>query len=433
MNPDLRALYDRYVMPTYGRFDLTIERGAGCRVWTDEGRELIDFGAGIAVCSLGHAHPRVTQAVSEQAAKLVHTSNLYRTSPQALLAERIVRLIGLDGKIFFCNSGAEANEGLIKLARKFGSATGRFEILTLRNSFHGRTMAGISATGQDKVKAGFAPLLEGFTHVPANDLAAVRAAIGEQTVAILIEPIQGESGIHLATPEFLRGVRELCDTHGLLLFFDEIQCGLGRTGDWRGWKSIAPYGVEPDGVSWAKGIANGFPLGAFWARNRALDDRGPLCDLLGPGTHGTTFGGNPVVCAAGLAVLDEIEEKGLLAHANETGAYFAGQLRALGSPLVAEVRALGLMVGLEVVGDLNERLGLADTRTPALALTARLMDAGLLVIPAGERTIRFLPPLNVARADIDAAVRILRDILAEEAPGGGRALPAAIETLTNAG
>jgi len=414
VNSDLPSLYEHYILPTYGRFDLSIDRGAGSRVWTEEGRELIDFGAGIAVCSLGHAHPRVTQAIATQAAKLVHTSNLYRTRPQAELAARLVRHIDLDGKIFFCNSGAEANEGLIKLARKFGSATGRYEILTFRNSFHGRTMAGISATGQDKVKAGFAPLLEGFQHLPHNDLEAVRAAVGPKTVAILLEPIQGEGGIHLASAGFLRGLREICDEHGLLLLFDEIQCGLGRTGDWRGWKSIAPEGVEPDGISWAKGIANGFPLGAFWVRNRQLDERGALCNLLGPGSHGTTYGGNPVACAAALAVLDEIEEKQLLAHTRDVGAYFAEALRSLHSPLVAEVRALGLMIGLELAADFKEQLGLSDSRVPSLALTSILMDAGLLVIPAGERTIRFLPPLNVSREEIDAAMAILGSVLARK-------------------
>lgn len=415
MSTDTRALYDEFIMPTYGRFDLTIERGAGCRVWTEDGRELIDFGAGIAVCSLGHAHPRVTAAVAAQAAQLVHTSNLYRTRPQAVLAEKLVKLIELPGKIFFCNSGAEANEGLIKLARKFGSATGRHEILTFQNSFHGRTMAGISATGQDKVKAGFAPLLDGFRHLPINDLDAVRAAIGEKTVAILLEPIQGEGGIHLAKPEFLHGLREICDAHNLLLLFDEVQCGLGRTGDWRGWKSIAPAGVEPDGVSWAKGIANGFPLGGFWVSARALDDRGALCDLLGPGTHGTTYGGNPVACAAALAVVEEIEKKNLLRHTSESGEYFAGALRALNSPLVAEVRALGLMIGLELVADFKDQLAIADTRPPSLVLTTLLMDNGLLVIPAGEKTIRFLPPLNIERADIDAAAGILARVLAPAA------------------
>jgi len=412
VNSDTRHLYDQYVMPTYGRFDLTIERGAGSRVWTEDGRELIDFGAGIAVCSLGHAHPGVTKAISDQAARLVHTSNLYRTRPQAELAERLVRLIELEGKIFFCNSGAEANEGLIKLARKFGSATGRHEIITFQNSFHGRTMAGISATGQDKVKAGFAPLLDGFTHLPINDLDAVREAIGPKTVAILLEPIQGEGGIHLAKPEFLLGLRELCAEHNLLLLFDEIQCGLGRTGDWRGWKSIVPMGVEPDGISWAKGIANGFPLGGFWVTGRTLDDRGRLCNLLGPGTHGTTYGGNAVACAAALAVLDEIEGKDLLAHVRESGAYFETTLRDLGSPLVADVRALGLMIGLEVVADFKEQIGSTDSRPPSLVLTSLLMDAGLLVIPAGERTIRFLPPLNIDRAEIDSAVAILRSVLA---------------------
>ncbi len=411
MTADLRSLYADFVMPTYGRFDLSIARGEGGRVWTEEGRELIDFGAGIAVCSLGHAHPRVTAAIAAQAATLVHTSNLYRTRPQAILAERLTRLMGLPGKTFFCNSGAEANEGLIKLARKFGSATGRYEILTFERSFHGRTMAGISATGQEKVKVGFAPLVEGFRHLPPNDLAAVHAALGEKTVAILLEPIQGEGGIHLASADFLRGLRELCDAHNLLLLFDEVQCGLGRTGDWRGWKSIAPEGVEPDAVSWAKGIANGFPLGAFWARNITRDDRGPLCDLLGPGTHGTTYGGNPVACAAALAVLDEIEENHLLAHATTLGAHFAAALRNLGSPLIREVRALGLMIGVEFAAETNARLGLPADKPPALALTVALMDAGLLVIPAGEHTIRFLPPLNVTTAEVDAAVAVLRRVL----------------------
>lgn len=407
-----RSLYEQYVLPTYGRFDLTIARGEGCRVWSDDGRELIDFGAGIAVCSLGHAHPRVTEAISRQAATLVHTSNLYRTLPQAHLAERLVRLVATPGKVFFCNSGAEANEGLIKLARRFGSTTGRFGIITMTGSFHGRTMAGISATGQDKVKTGFAPLLEGFTHVPPNDLDAVRTAITPQTVAVLVEPIQGESGIHLAKPEFLRGLRELCNEHHLLLLFDEVQCGLGRTGDWCGWKSIAGDGIVPDGVSWAKGIANGFPLGAFWVNDHVIDDRGALSSLLGPGSHGTTYGGNPVMCAAALAVLDEIEEKDLLRNTREMGERFAQKLRTLNSPLVREVRALGLMIGMEVVGDFNARIGASgDDRMASIVLTERLMHAGLLVVPAGASTIRFLPPLNLCEADLDAALEILAGVL----------------------
>lgn len=385
----LSSLYADYVMPTYGRFDLDIERGSGSRVWDFEGREYLDFGAGIAVCSLGHAHPEVTKAVMEQASTLVHTSNLYRTAPQAELARRLVELAG-SGKVFFCNSGAEANEGLIKLTRRFGNPSGRYEILTFQNSFHGRTMAGISATAQEKIKKGFAPLLEGFAHLPYRDLNSVSTAIGPKTVAILVEPVQGEGGIHIATGEFLRGLRHICDEHDLLLLFDEIQCGLGRTGDWCGWKSL-DSNLMPDGVSWAKGIANGFPLGAFWAAS----SRG-LCDLLGPGTHGTTYGGNPVCCAAALKVLEIIEREGLRQNATVQGAKLRDGLRALNSPRVCEVRAIGLMIGIE--------LAEAGDRNAAIPFVKKLMTAGLLAIPAGERVIRLLPPLNVTGTEIDEAL-----------------------------
>lgn len=389
----LSSLYADYVMPTYGRFDLSIARGEGCRVWDFAGREYLDFGAGIAVCSLGHAHPEITGAVAKQAATLVHTSNLYRTGPQAELARRLVEVTG-PGKVFFCNSGAEANEGLIKITRKFGVETGRFEILTFQNSFHGRTMAGISATAQDKVKKGFAPLLEGFVHLPYGDLNVVRAAVGPRTGAILVEPVQGEGGIHIATAEFLRGLRALCDEHGLLLLFDEIQCGLGRTGNWCGWKSVVPD-LMPDGVSWAKGIANGFPLGAFWATR----DRG-LADVLGPGSHGTTYGGNPVCCAAGLKVLEIIERDGLLSNAVEQGARLAAAIRKLNSPRIDEVRCLGLMLGIQLAGELS-----------ALDVVKSLMAEGLLTIPAGERVVRLLPPLNISGQEVDAAVAILGRVL----------------------
>jgi acetylornithine/N-succinyldiaminopimelate aminotransferase len=385
----LSSLYADYVMPTYGRFDLDIERGSGCRVWDFEGREYLDFGAGIAVCSLGHAHPEVTKAVTEQASTLVHTSNLYRTAPQAELARRLVELAG-SGKVFFCNSGAEANEGLIKLTRRFGNPSGRYEILTFQNSFHGRTMAGISATAQEKIKKGFAPLLEGFAHLPYRDLNSVSTAIGPKTVAILVEPVQGEGGIHIATREFLRGLRHICDEHDLLLLFDEIQCGLGRTGDWCGWKSL-DSNLMPDGVSWAKGIANGFPLGAFWAAS----SRG-LCDLLGPGTHGTTYGGNPVCCAAALKVLEIIEREGLRQNATVQGAKLRDGLRALNSPRVCEVRAIGLMIGIELAD--------AGDGNAAIPFVKKLMTAGLLAIPAGERVIRLLPPLNVTGTEIDEAL-----------------------------
>lgn len=389
--------YAQFVMPTYGRFDLDIERGEGCHVWDFTGRKFLDFGAGIAVCSLGHAHPEVGAAIAEQAAKLVHTSNLYRTGPQALLARRIVEVTG-QGKVFFCNSGAEANEGLIKLARRFGSATGRSGILTFTGSFHGRTMACISATGQEKVKKDFGPLLPGFRHLPFGDLQAVLEAVDSDTVAILVEPIQGEGGIHPASADFLRGLRKICDERGMLLLFDEVQCGLGRTGDWCGWHAVAAD-VHPDGVSWAKGIANGFPLGAFWASHRAIDERGGLCDLLGPGSHGTTYGGNPVSCAAGLKVLEIIERDGLLGNARTLGDYLASSLRAITSPLLAEVRAAGLMIGVQLASDFPK-----TTRTPAMEVVTHAMSLGLLVIPAGDFVVRFLPPLNVTRQEIDAAV-----------------------------
>lgn len=394
----LAESYRKFVIPTYGRFDLDIARGSGCRVWDFSGREYLDFGAGIAVCSLGHAHPEITEAISRQAATLVHTSNLYRTAPQAELAERLVHLTG-PGKVFFCNSGAEANEGLIKLARRFGSASGRHEILTFDGSFHGRTMAGISATAQQKVKTGFGPLLEGFRHLPFGDLEAVAAAIGDATVAVLVEPVQGEGGIHIAREKFLSGLRELCDRHNLLLLFDEVQCGLGRTGEWCGWKSIAPD-VQPDGVSWAKGIANGFPLGAFWIRDRPAGESGPLCDLLGPGSHGTTYGGNPVACAAGLKVLEIIGRDSLREAAVERGGQLVAAILRAGISQVSEVRALGLMVGIQLDKDRFPR----GERTPALEAVVRSMTEGLLAIPAGETVVRFLPPLNVTSDEIDEAV-----------------------------
>lgn len=400
-------LYRDYVMPTYGRFDLTLTRGEGTRVWDEAGKSYLDFGAGIAVCSLGHAHPKLAKTLSEQATTLLHTSNLYLTRPQGELAKLIVDLLDLGGKVFCCNSGAEANEGLYKLARKFGVPTGRHEIITFTNSFHGRTLGGISATGQEKVKTGFAPLVEGFIHVPFNDLGAVEAAITPKTVAILVEPVQGEGGINAATPEFLKGLRALCDKHDLLLMFDEVQCGFGRTGDWCAWRTIVPSGVEPDAVSWAKGIANGFPLGAFWAGMRPAGTV-PLCDLLGPGTHGTTYGGNPLAASAGLAVLNEIADADLLPKVKEIGAHLMKELEAMGLPAIRLVRGVGLMIGIEL-NDLPSSFG--GEGLPSIRATKELMKAGLLVIPSGERTIRLLPPLNITKAEADEALAILKKVL----------------------
>ena len=411
MSATTADLYRDYVMPTYGRFDLVLTRGEGSRVWDEEGKGYLDFGAGIAVCSLGHSHSKLSSAIADQAARLIHTSNLYLTRPQGELGKLIVDLVGLGGKVFFCNSGAEANEGLYKLARKFGAPTGRHEIITLTNSFHGRTLGGISATGQEKVKTGFAPLVEGFTHVSLNDLAAVETAITPKTVAILVEPVQGEGGINAATPEFLKGLRALCDRHDLLLMFDEVQCGFGRTGDWCAWRTIVSSGVEPDAVSWAKGIAGGFPLGAFWAGTRAAGSV-PLCDLLGPGTHGTTYGGNPLAAAAGLAVLTEIGRAGLLENARTLGAYLIAELEAMGLPAIRLIRGVGLMIGIEL-NDPPSSFG--GEGLPSIRATKELMKAGLLVIPSGERTIRLLPPLNITKAEADEALAILKKVLSAAA------------------
>ena len=427
-----RELYDRYVIPTYGRFDLRLARGQGCEVWDEDGKRYLDFGAGIAVTSIGHAHPRVVRVLQEQVATLVHTSNLYFTRPQAVLAERLVRLVGAGGKVFFCNSGAEANEALYKLARKFGNegalpppkhsvgefvqpCTSRNGIVTMLGSFHGRTLAGIAATGQEKVKKGFEPMVEGFRHVAFNDIAALQAAVDVPgTVAVLIEPVQGEIGVLPATAGFLRAARRLCDERDLLLMFDEVQCGLGRTGEWCGWKSIAPD-VMPDAVSWAKGIAGGFPLGAIWVNEREVKLKDgtakKLCDLLGPGTHGTTFGGTPLVCAGANEVLSVIEEEGMLENAKSVGAHALTVLRGIASPLIQEVRGLGLMLGIELVPDFSERVKLPEGKAPSLWLVERLHEAGLLTIPSATHALRWLPALNVKREEIDEAAAILTRVL----------------------
>jgi acetylornithine/N-succinyldiaminopimelate aminotransferase len=367
------------------------------------------------------------RVLQEQVATLVHTSNLYYTRPQALLAQRLTRLVGAGGKVFFCNSGAEANEALYKLARKFGNegegasnvqgsaAVPRIGIVTMIGSFHGRTLAGISATGQEKVKKGFEPMVEGFRHVPFNDIAALRAAVDVPgTVAVLTEPVQGESGVHPASAEFLRAARELCDERDLLLMFDEVQCGLGRTGEWCGWTSIAPD-VMPDAVSWAKGIAGGFPLGAIWVNERAVKLKDgtvkKLCDLLGPGTHGTTFGGTPLVCAGANEVLAVIEEEGMLANAKALGAHALAVLRAIASPLIADVRGLGLMIGIELAQDFSARVKMPDGKVPSIFLVEKLHDAGLLTIPSGTHAVRWLPALNVKRAEIDEGAAILSRVL----------------------
>jgi acetylornithine/succinyldiaminopimelate/putrescine aminotransferase len=411
---EIILLYDRYVVPSYGRSPLVFVRGKGARVWDADGKEYLDFGGGIAVNVLGHA--ALAKILAKQADVLVHCSNLYYTEPQGLLAKRLVELVGIEGKCFFCNSGGEANEALFKLARKFGNdgavraprptsdapvgraapspPTGRYEILTFQNSFHGRTLAGISATGQEKVKQGFEPPVDGFRHVPFNDLDAVAKAVGPKTAAILLEAIQGESGIRPATPEFLRGLRRLCDDRQLLLMFDEVQCGMGRTGKFCGFQAIASD-VQPDAISWAKGLGGGFPIGAIWAR-------APYADVLGPGTHASTFGGTPLACAVALAVLDTLERDKLMRNACEVGAYFIGKLSALSAkcPVIREVRGVGLMIGIELTLE-------------ARPVVLKLAEHGLIGISAGTNVVRFLPPLNITRAEVDEAIEKLGQALSE--------------------
>jgi acetylornithine/N-succinyldiaminopimelate aminotransferase len=406
-------LFADYVAPTYGRYDLELERGEGVRVWDERGKCYLDFGAGIAVSVLGHGHPAIVEALSRQSRRLIHTSNLYFTRPQGELAKRLVEIVGTPGKVFFSNSGAEANEALIKLARKYGndakrsSANARFEIITFEQSFHGRTMAGISATGQEKVKAGFAPLLPGFRHLPFNDLAAVERGISDQSVAILVEAIQGEGGINPATPEFLTGLRRICDQHGLLLMFDEIQCGLGRAGNWCGWKTIAPD-VVPDAVSWAKAIGGGFPLGASWFRAKSFvredGSEGLVCDVLQPGNHATTYGGTPLACSVSLAVLETILSNGLVEKSADLGAFLADELSAI--PGVSAVRGKGLLIGVELDSQFES---LSDgKRLPSQVVVNRLMENGLLTIPAGPKVIRLLPPLTVEKEQVQQALEIIQ-------------------------
>lgn len=413
MNTD--ELYSQYVMPTYGRFPLVPVRGEGACLWDHQGKRYLDFCTGIAVCSLGHCHPRMVAAIQQQAAQLLHVSNLYQIPQQAELAQEIVdHHVKLPGKVFFSNSGAEANDGLVKSARRFGhqrigaNGEARFEVITFNQSFHGRTLGGIAATGQAKVKEGFDPMMPGFRHLPFNDIEAIKSGIRPETVAILIEPIQGEGGVNVATPEFLRTIASLCKEHDLLLFFDEVQTGFGRCGDSMAWRMIAPE-IQPDGISWAKGMGGGVPIGAFWLSDRAVVDSGAtLSSLMGPGSHGSTYGGNPLVCAASLAVLHEVREKELAAHAIRMEKRIRAAVASWKLPVITDVRGCGLLLGIEID---PKCFVVPEGKTPALVVVAKLMDLGLLCPPAGPNTFRLLPPLNVTEAEVDEALSIFKSAL----------------------
>lgn len=415
----IRELFNQHVVPSYGRFDIALSHGLGSHLFDVNGRRYLDLGGGIAVSSLGHGHPAVTEALIEQSRKVVHCSNYYYHEPQGRLAAGLVKHIG-SGKIFFCNSGGEANEGLFKLARKFGHDEGRFEILTAFNSFHGRTLAGISATGQEKVRKGFEPLVPGFRQVPFNDLEAARAALSPATVAILVEGVQGEGGITPATPQYLLGLRQLCDEHKLLLLMDSVQCGHFRTGRCQSWQRIledagrgsdsqaAGSAFLPDGISMAKSLGAGFPIGAFWVR-------APYADLLGAGTHGTTYGGSPLACAVALKVLEVIERERLDQNARAMGELLMAGLRRMAEEypdVIATVRGLGLMLGFELTPNIPNLPG-DPSKSQAVRFLNLLHAAGLLAIPAGTQVIRLLPALNLRRQDAEEGLQIIESVVSK--------------------
>ena len=406
---NVRELFDQYIVPSYARFDLVLERGKGSFVWDVNGRRYLDFGGGIAVCALGHGNPEITEALVDQSKKLIHVSNLYYTEPQARLAKRIVDLIA-PGRVFFCNSGAEANEGLFKLPRKFGHDEGRYEIITAVDSFHGRTLAGIAATGQEKVKNGFEPMVPGFKQVPFNDLEAMRAEITRSTAAILIEAIQGESGVTLATREYLVGLRKLSDERNLLLLLDEVQAGQFRTGKFHSWQRILEDGTTdflPDGISMAKGLGGGFPIGAFWVREK-------FADLLSPGTHASTFGGTPLACAVALRVLDVIERENLAVNAQRIGNFLIDRLRRMKGKyphILRDARGLGLMIAIEFEPKLPAFS--REKKSPAIQLVNRLHEKNVLTVPAATSVVRLLPPLNLSESEADEGLRAIEEVIAD--------------------
>ncbi len=412
-------LISEFILPNYGRFAIAPVRGKGCELWDENGKRYLDFAQGVAVNSLGHCHPVLVDAIRKQSETLIHCSNLYQIPGQAALAQFLSeKVIGTPGKSFFCNSGAEANEALIKLARRFGQlnptpdGSPRFEILSFLQSFHGRTTGGMAATGQPRIYEGFGPLMPGFRHLPFNDPDTLRAAPNKDTVAILIEVIQGEGGIRVASREFLDAAAEICREQNLLLLLDEVQCGIGRSGEFAGWKSVSPD-IVPHAVSWAKGIGGGFPVGAIWVSDAPAGSSGaPLSSVLSPGTHGSTFGGSPLACAVGLAVLQEVENSHLRDNASTLGNYVKDLFSTSPHPLVTEVRGFGLMLGFALDSDrFSSAPNFADSgKSPSIFAVTKLMDHGLLTVPAGPDVVRWLPPLNVTKAEIDEANTILRRV-----------------------
>lgn len=382
----------KYLMQTYSRQPISIARGRGAKVYDQEGREYLDFVGGIAVNVLGHGHPDLVQAIQRQATQLIHTSNLYYTEPQVRLARLLVDHSFAD-RVFFCNSGAEANEAAIKLARRYGHerhGANRFEVITMKNSFHGRTLGMLTATGQAKVQKGFEPLMPGFAYAPFNDFSALESLVTDQTAAIMLEPIQAEGGVYVADRDYLRSLREFCTQRDILLIFDEIQTGIGRTGTFFAYEQL---GIKPDIMTLAKGLAGGVPIGACLATES-------VASSFTPGAHASTFGGNPLACAAALAVCRVLLEGRVLDHAKRMGEYLAKGLADCKNRyrVVTDVRGLGLLQGLEVDAD-------------AKAMVADALARGVLINAATERVLRFVPPLIISQQEIDKLLELLSALL----------------------
>ncbi|HHU62285.1 MAG: aspartate aminotransferase family protein [Bacillota bacterium] len=388
-NEQVVALADKYILHTYGRLPIAPVKGEGCYLWDADGNRYLDFIGGIAVTSQGHCHPKVVDAIKKQAEKLLHCSNLFQIPNQALLAEKLCVAGGLK-KAFFCNSGAEANEGAIKLARKWGkeNKNGAFEIIVAKDSFHGRTIGALSATAQRKYQEAFEPLVPGFKVVPYGDLEALKNSVSAQTVAIMLEPLQGEGGVHPAPQGYLEGIAKLVLDENLLFILDEVQTGIGRTGKMFAFQH---YGIKPDIVTLAKALGSGFPIGAMLTGERASN-------TFVPGDHASTFGGNPLATAAALASVEVIED-GLIDNCTNVGNYFKEQLENFAQkwPVIKNVRGLGLLLGVELA-------------VPAGEYVAAAREKGLLILTAGEKVLRFLPPLTISKDDVDTCLRILEEV-----------------------
>jgi len=392
---ELIALSDKYIMSTYKRFPIVLVRGSGAKVWDSNGKEYIDFVAGIAVCSLGHSHPKVVEAIKKQVETLTHVSNLYHIEPQILYARQLMEN-SFAHKAFFCNSGAEANEAAIKLARKYAyenTGKGKYELITMKDSFHGRTMATVTATGQTKFQVGFAPLLEGFKYVPFDNISALSDAITDKTCGVMLEPIQGEGGVKIPDDKYLSEVRRICDEKGILMILDEIQVGMGRTGTLFAYEH---YKVKPDIVTLAKAVGNGFPIGVMMATDR-------VASAFQPGSHASTFGGNPLAMAAALATLETIMNDGILENVRKVGAYFIKRLHEMKnkSSIIKDIRGRGLIIGIEISIEGSQ-------------IVNACMDRGLLINCVGGNVLRFVPPLTITEKDVNAAVAILGEVIGDK-------------------